>query len=62
MHTINLVRKAYIMKVDYETTVGTIVLENIVIRNGKEHSHNEVSYNYLGSPIFTRILYFVWLF
>ena len=50
------------MIVDYETTVGTIVLENIVIRKGKEHSHNEVSYNYLGSPIFTRILYFVWLF
>ena len=45
MHTINLVGKAYIMYVDYETTFGTTVLENIVIRNEKKHSHNKVSYN-----------------
>ena len=50
MHTINLVEKAYIMQVDYETTLGTAVLENIVIRNGKKHNHNKVYYNYLGSP------------
>ena len=30
--------------------LGTTVLENIVIRNGKKHSNNKVSYNYLGSP------------
>ena len=35
MHTINLVGKAYIIKVDYKTTLKTTVLENIVIRNGK---------------------------
>ena len=29
MHIINLARKEYIMQVDYETTVGTTVLENI---------------------------------
>ena len=37
------------MQVDYETTLGTTVLENIVIRNGEEHSHNKVSYNCLES-------------
>ena len=30
--------------------VGTTVFENIVVRNGKKHSHNKVSYNYLVSP------------
>ena len=50
MHTINLVEKAYIMEVDYETTLGATILEKIVIRNGKKHSHNMVFYNYLGSP------------
>ena len=50
MHTINLVAKAYIMEVDYEITLGTTVLENIVIRNGKKHSHNKVSHSYLGPP------------
>ena len=34
MYTINLVGKACIIKVDYETTLGTTVLENIAIRNG----------------------------
>ena len=33
------------MEVDYETTLGTIVLESIGIRNGIT-----ISYNYLGSP------------
>ena len=33
------------MEADYKTTLGTIVLENIVIRNGIT-----ISYNYLGSP------------
>ena len=36
MHTTNLVEKAYIMLDDYETTLETTVLENIVIRNGKK--------------------------
>ena len=31
-------------------TLGTTVLENIVRRNGKEHSHDKFSYNYLRSP------------
>ena len=30
-------------------TLGTAVLENIGRRNGKKHSHNKFSYNYLGS-------------
>ena len=47
---LNLVEKAYIIYVGYETTLGATVLENLVIRNGKEHSHNKVSDNYLGSP------------
>ena len=38
------------MQVDYETTLGTTVLKNIVVKNGKKHGHNKVSYNYLGSP------------
>ena len=38
MHTINLVEKAYIRQVDYETTLETTVLENIVIRNGFSHN------------------------
>ena len=49
VHTINLDGKAYIMQVDYETTLGTTVLENIVVRNRKKHSHNKVFYNYQGS-------------
>ena len=32
-------------------TTGTTVLENIVVRKEKKHSHNNVSYNNLGSPI-----------
>ena len=43
MDTINLVGKTYIMQVDYEIALGTTVLKNIVIRNGKKHSHNKVS-------------------
>ena len=31
-------------------TLDTKVLENIVRRNGKKHSHVKFSYNYLGSP------------
>ena len=50
MHTINLVEKAYIILADYKATLRTAVLENIVIRNGKKHNHNKVSYNYFGSP------------
>ena len=50
MHTINLVEKAYIIYVGHETTLGATVLKNLVIRNGKEHSHNKVSDNYLGAP------------
>ena len=30
--------------------LGTTVLENIVRRNGKKHTHDKFSYNYLGSP------------
>ena len=41
MHTINLTGKT--SNVDYDTTLGTTVLENIVITNGKKHSHNKVS-------------------
>ena len=44
MHTIKLVEKAYIMQVDCESVLGTAVLENIVIINGKKHSHNKVSF------------------
>ena len=45
-----MLEKAYIMYVDYKTTVeATVQLENIVVRNGKNHSHNKVSWNYLGS-------------
>ena len=47
---LNLVEKAYIICVGYGTTLGETVLKNLVIRNGKEHSHNKVSDNYLGSP------------
>ena len=50
MHTINLVEKAYVTQVAYEATLGITVLKNIVVRNGKKHIHNKVSYNYLGSP------------
>ena len=50
MYIINLVEKAHIMQVDYETTLGTTVLENIVIRNGMKLNHSKVSHNYLGSP------------
>ena len=50
MHTINLIEKAYVIQVDYETTLGTTVLKNIVVRSGKKHIYNKVSYNYLGSP------------
>ena len=32
-------------------TAGTTALENIVVRNGKKHSQNKVSYNYLGFSI-----------
>ena len=31
-------------------TVVTTLLENTIVRNGKIHSHNKVSYNYLRSP------------
>ena len=37
------------MQFDYETTLGITILENIVIRNGKKHGLNKVSYIYLGS-------------
>ena len=37
MHTINLAGKAHIMRVYYETTLGTTELENIPIRNEKKH-------------------------
>ena len=47
---LNLVEKAYIICVGYETTLGETMLKNLVIRNGKEHCHNKVSDNYLGSP------------
>ena len=50
MHTMNLVRKAKVGKYCSETILGTAVLENIVIRNEKKHSHHKVSYTYLGSP------------
>ena len=30
--------------------LGTTVIENIVRRNGKKHSHDKFSYKYLGSP------------
>ena len=45
MHTIDFIGKAYIMYVDFETILGTTVLENIVIRNGKKHSPSKVSCN-----------------
>ena len=45
MHTIDFIGKAYIMYVDFKTILGTAVLENIVIRNGKKHSPSKVSYN-----------------
>ena len=45
MHTINLVGKGCIMQVDCESTLGTAVFENIVIRNEKKHSHSKFSYN-----------------
>ena len=32
------------------TTLRTIVLENLVMRNRRKHNHNKFSYNYLGSP------------
>ena len=41
MHTINLAEKAYIMKVDFKTTLGTTVLKNIVIRSRNKNSHNK---------------------
>ena len=41
------IKKHYI---DYETTLGTTVLKNIVIKNGKKHNHNKISFNYLGPP------------
>ena len=50
MYTINLVGKAYILEADYETTLGTAALENVIIKNRKKHGHKKVSYNYLGSP------------
>ena len=37
------------MQIDYETTLGTTVFENEVIRHGTKRSHSKVSYNYLGS-------------
>ena len=46
MYNINLVGKACNMYVCYETTLGTTLLENIVIKTER----NKVSYNYLGSP------------
>ena len=30
-------------------TVGTTILESIIVRNGKKNSDNKVTYNYLGS-------------
>ena len=50
MHSINLAGKTYIMQVGYEASLGTILLENMVIRNEKKHSHNKVSYNFFRSP------------
>ena len=54
------------MEVDYETTLETPVLQNIVTRNGTRHGHNKVSYDYLWSPTQvdhnsrrSRTLYFV---
>ena len=38
------------MQLHYEATLGSPVLQNIVIRNGKKHSHNKVFDNYLGFP------------
>ena len=46
MYNINLVGKAGNMYVCYETTLGTTLLENIVIKTER----NKVFYNYLGSP------------
>ena len=47
MHTINLV---VILHVSWlQTILGTTVLENMVIRNGKKHSCSKVSNNYLES-------------
>ena len=57
------------MLADYEATLGTTVLENIVIRNGKKVNHNKVSYNRISNSSrsqfkkitrFTGILYFVY--
>ena len=31
-------------------TIGATVLENTVVRKGKKHSYNKISYNSLGSP------------
>ena len=65
MHIINLVGKAYIMQVDYKATLGTTVFKNIVIRNGKEHSHklsrisNSSRSLFKKIIIFTNIRYFV---
>ena len=39
-------------------TSGTTVLENIAKRNGKKHSHDEFSYNYLGSYNYLTYYYF----
>ena len=36
-----------------ETTLRTIVPENLVMRNRRKRSHNKFSYNYLGSPTWT---------
>ena len=50
MHNVNLVGKAYTMLVDYENTVlKELQYSKTVVRNGKKHSHNKVSDNYLGS-------------
>ena len=46
MYTIKLVEKASRKLMTKQTTV----LENLVIRNGKKLSHNNVYCNYLGSP------------
>ena len=45
-----LLEKACIIQAYYETTLGTAVFENIVIRNGKKYSYNKFSYNYVLSP------------
>ena len=37
--------KSFHHVIGYETTLGTTLFENIIIRNGKKHSHNKVSYN-----------------